>query len=100
MRFPRLPKFTKFGDEYGYGVERWAKIAWYYFNTLTDKLKEKFFSFPQKTRLIIAFVKLGIVLLLFAGKIGLDITAALYLTWIFYGVAKDKTPQPEDIKEY
>jgi len=92
MKFPKLPRFIKFGDEYGYGLERWAKIVCYYFNVLTDKCKEKFFSFPKKTRLIIAFVKLIIILLLFAGKIGLDITATLYLTWIFYGVAKDPTP--------
>ena len=92
MRFPRLPNFSRFGDDFGYGLERWAKIAWYYFNILTDKCKEKFFILPQKTRLIIAFAKLVFILLLFAGKIGLDITATLYLIWIFYGVAKDVTP--------
>lgn len=92
MKFFKLPSFSKFGDSYGYGVERWAKIAWYYFNILTDKCKEKFFSLPQKTRFIIAFAKLVFILLLFAGKIGLDITATLYLLWIFYGVAKNKTP--------
>ena len=94
MRFPKLklPRFSEFGDEYGYGLERWAKISWYYFGRFTDKCRLKFFGLPQKTRLIIAFVKLAFVLLLFAGKIGLDITATLYLTWIFYGVAKDPTP--------
>jgi hypothetical protein len=95
MRFPKLPSFSKFGDEFGYGLERWAKISWYYVNIFTDKCKKKFFTLPQKTRLIVAFAKLALILLLFAGKIGLDITATLYLAWIFYGVSKDETPVME-----